>query len=45
MKTGWISLDGNWYYLNKSGVMHTGWLQDSAGKWYYLDFAGKMINK
>lgn len=45
MKNGWISLGGNWYYLNKNGVMQTGWLQDSNGNWYYLDSTGKMINK
>ena len=37
MKTDWINVNKNWYYLGKSGVMKMGWLEDSAGNWYYLD--------
>ena len=43
MKTGWICVDNNWYYLNKGGAIKTGWFQDTNGKWYYLDSTGKMI--
>ena len=42
MKTGWLSVDKNWYYLNKSGVMKMGWLEDATGNWYYLDSSGAM---
>jgi glucan-binding YG repeat protein len=35
MQTGWIFV-GNWYYLEETGAMHTGWLLDN-GSWYYLD--------
>ncbi|MEI3896280.1 M23 family metallopeptidase, partial [Bacillus sp. CCNWLW75] len=42
MKTGWINVEGKYYYLdtdsdpNKIGVMKTGWLKDND-RWYYLD--------
>lgn len=26
MKTGWVSVNGSWYYLNSSGYMQTGCL-------------------
>lgn len=39
---GWIKDNGNWYYLNQSGLMQTGWINDS-GVWYYLDKSGKML--
>ena len=42
MKTDWINVDKNWYYLNKSGAMEMGWLEDSTGNWYYLDSSGAM---
>lgn len=42
MHTGWVKIEGIWYFFNGSGAMHTGWLL-SGGKWYYLDPAdGKM---
>ena len=31
----------NGYYLNGSGEMQTGWLQD-GGTWYYLNSSGAM---
>jgi glucan-binding YG repeat protein len=37
MQTDWVCVDKNWYYLNKSGAMKMGWLEDSNGNWYYLD--------
>ena len=42
MQTGWILLDGYWYYLNPlnegvNGAMLTGWLKSGPnGPWYYL---------
>ena len=41
MQTGWIKLDGTWYYLSKSGAMQTGWYQDN-GYWYYSNSSGAM---
>lgn len=42
MQTGWVNTNKNWYYLNKSGAMQMGWLEDSTGNWYYLDGSGAM---
>ena len=32
MLTGWQEYDYNWYYMNTSGVMQTGW-QKIGGAW------------
>ena len=38
MQTGWIKLNGEWYYLDSSGAMATGWIcTGPSGPWYYLD--------
>jgi FOG: Glucan-binding domain (YG repeat) len=43
MKTGWTQdSDGKWYYLNNSGAMQTGWINDN-GTWYYLSQSGAML--
>lgn len=42
MWTEWLQWEGNWYYLNPSGVMHTGWLKDD-GKQYYFTMRGIMV--
>ncbi|MEI2357123.1 5'-nucleotidase C-terminal domain-containing protein [Mesobacillus zeae] len=34
--TGWVELDGQWYYYNDNGVRKFGWLE-LDGKKYYLD--------
>lgn len=41
MKTGWVAVNGSWYYLNSSGFMQTGWL-NLGGTWYWLDASGAM---
>ncbi len=41
LSSQWLKWDGDWYFLNPSGVMHTGWLKDN-GKWYYLSSRGIM---
>ena len=44
MKTGWVALDGTYYYFSASagGAMHTGWLQDGRDR-YYMDGSGAML--
>lgn len=34
--SGWILYEEKTYYLDKNGVMKTGWQKDN-GTWYYLD--------
>ena len=41
MATGWIKVDGNWFYLNEGGSMATGWKQIN-GTWFYLNEGGSM---
>lgn len=36
----WVYHSDGWYYLDKSGEMHTGWLQIDDN-WYYLEESGK----
>ena len=33
--------DGTWYYLDGSGAMQTGWI-NQGGTWYYLAGSGAM---
>lgn len=35
MTTGWLLLDGDYYYFSGSGEMQTGW-QFISNNWYYL---------
>ena len=35
MVTGWLYLDGVWYYLKDWGGMATGWMKVN-GVWYYF---------
>ena len=39
--TGWLNLNGTWYYLDANGIMKTGWL-NLNGTWYYLQSSGAM---
>ena len=41
MKTGWVILNGNTYYLGTDGRMQTGWVE-YEDEWYYLDYNGVM---
>ncbi len=35
---GWLFDGSNWYYCDPStGVMRSGWIQDSDGRWYYMN--------
>jgi len=43
LATGWNKIGDYWYYLDKNGVMVTGWYQDiTNSKYYYLDDNGRM---
>lgn len=43
LHTGWLQVDGKWYYLNpETGIMHTGFLTVD-GKTYYLQADGSML--
>lgn len=38
LSTGWKEIEGQWYYFNSEGIMHTGWIKDSElNQWYFLD--------
>ncbi|MCM2532813.1 hypothetical protein NDK43_10960 [Neobacillus pocheonensis] len=43
MKTGWLSYNNNWYFLNNDCSMATGWVL-TGGKWYYLYSSGIMAH-
>lgn len=45
--SGWVRLDRKWYYLDPAtGIMKTGWFQNTDGNWYYLDdTTGEMLSK
>ena len=43
MHTGWVKIDGLWYYLKPSGAMHIGWLRGFGSAWYYLSPSGAMV--
>ena len=42
MQTGWVKDGINWYYMNGSGVMKTGWQKLADGNWYYFYEDGHM---
>ena len=42
----WIKENDKWYYLNKKGVMVTGWQElpwQGSVDWYYFDSSGAMV--
>lgn len=39
--TGWLQLNGVWYFLGGDGMMRTGWAWNN-GHWYYLSGSGTM---
>lgn len=41
IKTGWLKIDGAWYYFQPDGTIFKGWLLDN-GNWYYLNLDGTM---
>ncbi len=41
MRTGWLSIDGEWYYTSINGERQTGWLLE-YNEWYYFDYDGIM---
>ncbi|GAA0077092.1 hypothetical protein UT300005_14700 [Clostridium sp. CTA-5] len=43
MQTGWVNVNGTWYFLNASGAMQTGWINNN-GTWYYTNASGAMLS-
>ncbi len=43
METGWVSVNGRWYYMDQWGAMKTGWAFVD-GYWYYLKSDGSMAS-
>ena len=41
MQTGWVFVNGRWYYMNESGAMQTGWI-NLQNAWYFLHSDGAM---
>ena len=39
--SGWLKINGSWYYYDSSGNYVTGW-QKISGKWYYFSSSGVM---
>ena len=39
--TGWVNVQGTWYYFNAEGVMQKWWVKD-GNTWYYLNGSGQM---
>ncbi len=35
--TGWLQLEGLWYYFWSDGTLATGWVMPSDGYWYYFN--------
>ena len=44
MATGWISYNGNWFYLRDDGEMVRNRWQKISGKWYYFEDDGRMLS-
>ena len=42
MVTGWVQIDGSWYYMDANGAMATGWLR-LGSSWYYMGGSGAMV--
>ena len=43
MQTGWVSLNGTWYYMYANGAMASAtWLQ-LGREWYYVTTSGNMV--
>ena len=40
--TGKVEIDGDWYFFNEEGIMHTGWLKES-GRDYYYGTDGRLV--
>lgn len=41
-ESGWLELNGNWYYINSDGTAATGWLTHKESR-YYLNADGVMV--
>ena len=43
MLTGWVYVDGHYYYMDQWGAMMTGWVQ-VGNDWYYMNADGAMAS-
>jgi len=44
MATGWLEIDGVWYYFNESGSDQSGWTWNTErGEWIYSNQGGKAL--
>ena len=41
--TGWVYVDGHYYYMDQWGAMRTGWVQ-VGNDWYYMNADGAMAS-
>lgn len=42
-KTGFVKIQGSWYYFNNDGTMRTGWLIKDGKYYYFNKSTGKML--
>lgn len=42
LKTGWITLNGDWYSLDENGAMKTGWVEDHDNLYFLRKDSGAM---
>ena len=43
--TGWLKLNGVWYYFWSDGTLATGWVKASDGYWYYFDKTTGIVHR
>ena len=41
--TGWMKINGDWYYMDNKGVIQTGWIKEN-NNWYFLYDDGVMAS-
>jgi lysozyme len=43
LTTGWVSINGYWYYMDETGTMYEERWLNHNDKWYYLEYGGHMV--
>jgi hypothetical protein len=43
VESGWLNVNGNWYYYKGFKPVTNNWAQDKKGLWYYLGADGAMV--